>query len=53
MKKSLKKEWISEKNKYKKKGNLLVYDPQKKVAKQIISAFSSNDLIRSVFIMPV
>ena len=44
-KKSLRKEWISEKKQYKKGGSLLVHDPQKEVAKKIISEFSSNDLV--------
>jgi hypothetical protein len=43
--KSLRKEWIAEKKLYKVKGSLLVYEPQKEVAKKIIYEFSSNDLV--------
>lgn len=45
LKKRIKEEWIAEKKLYKKNGTLLVHEPQKEVAKQIISGFSSNDLI--------
>ena len=44
-KKSLRKEWIVEKKLYKGKGSLLVYEPQKEVAKKIISEFYTNDLV--------
>lgn len=44
-KKSLKKEWIAEKKLYKEGGSLLVHEPQKEVAKEIISEFSSKDLV--------
>ena len=44
-KKQLKREWIAEKKLYKRDGSLLVHEPQKEVAKKIISGFSSNDLI--------
>ena len=43
--KYLKKEWIKEKKIYKKKGSLLVHEPQKIIAKQIIKEFSSNDIV--------
>lgn len=45
MLKSLKRQWISEKQDYKKQGQRLVYGPQKNVAKEIISSFSKNDLV--------
>ncbi len=41
----IKQEWIAEKKLYKKNGTLLVHEPQKEVARQIISGFSSNDLV--------
>lgn len=44
-KKSLKKEWIAEKKLYKGGGSTLVHEPQKEVAKQIISEFCSKDLV--------
>jgi len=42
---SLKREWISEKKQYKKKGGALVYKDQKKVAKKIIRSFRHNQLV--------
>ena len=44
-KKQLKREWIAEKKLYREDGSLLVHEPQKEVAKQIISGFSKNDLV--------
>lgn len=45
LKKRIKEEWILEKKLYKENGSILVHEPQKEVAKQIISEFSSKDLI--------
>ena len=43
--KLLKKQWLKEKKKEKKKNSKLVFDPQKKTAKQIISSFQTNNLV--------